>query len=579
MDGMGDAWKLTPLRVTASGRLQIVLLLAAVAALLSPALEAEFLWDDFSQIVESPTIGDLSRIPFYFTHNVVQSAGSEGRGAVGVDTYRPLFMVSLAAVYTINGADPFWFHVAVLAAHLSVCLLLWSMAIRWLDSPIAAAVAVLFFACHPVTAEAYLWPSALPESLAAAGLLAAVLILDGRRGKQSDGARSWVVAITAGLVFLAGLLSKEVVLLALPVLSFFLVVVRRVQVGYLAPMWFAGAMFLVLRSLALGGLQATGADPAQRLDALRIYPVVVVDGLRAMITMTPVGIRHLSWEYASLSWGRSLAATVVCIALFAAVLLLWRTAPLLLTAGLTTGLMLAPIALVATVPGWGGFGRYLYLPLAVTSLALAQLALAAHGLIVRRQPRLRWAVPILMVAILLVEHVGLRHALWVYRNQENLARTAIEIFPQGPDGWEWLGNVYLDREDLPAALECYRAATERAPDLFRPRQNLAAALLYTGHPAEALEQLEILDARHPPTAAGAHVAVNALIELGRWDEAARRLLAALDRDPASPELVTLAGRLITEHPQPEILRSGLLRELALPEHEMASTVLYPMLGP
>jgi len=558
---------------------QAILLLALVAILLAPTLRADFLWDDFSQIVESPTIGDLSRIPFYFTHNVVQSAGNEGRGADGVDTYRPLFMVSLAAVYTINGADPFWFHLAVLAAHILVSFLLWSLANRWLDSPIAAAVAVLFFACHPVTAEAYLWPSALPEPLAAAGLLAAVLILDRSRQRPPDGGRSWVAPTAAGLLFLAGLLSKEVVLLALPTLSIFLVVSRRIRVGHLVPMWAAAAVFLFMRSLALGGLQATGADPAQRIDALRIWPMVVLDGLRAMITMTPVGIRHLSWEYASLGWGRSLAAAAVCIALIVVAVLLRRSAPLMLTAGLTTGLMLAPIALVATVPGWGGFGRYLYLPLAITTLALAQLAMVIQQRSVERQPTFRWAVPVVVVVALIVEQAGLRHALWVYRNQENLARTAIEIFPQGPDGWEWLGNVYLDREDLPAALECYRAATERAPDLFRPRQNFAAALLYTGQPAEALEQLEILNARHPPTTAGATVAVTALIELGRWDEAARWLLGALDRDPASPELVTLAGRLIIEHPKPDTLRSVLLRELALPEYKTAATVLYPMLKP
>jgi hypothetical protein len=558
---------------------QAILLLALITVLLAPTLRADFLWDDFSQIVESPNIGDLSRIPFYFTHNVVQSAGNEGLGADGVDTYRPLFMVSLAAVYAINGADSFWFHLAVLVAHLSVCLVLWSLAIRWLDSPVAAVVAVLFFACHPVTAEAYLWSSALPEPLAAAGLLTAVLILDRHRSVRPDGGRRWVAPMVAGLVFLAGLLSKEVVLLALPPLSIFLVVARRVRLGYLAPMWTAAAVFLVMRFLALGGLQATGADPAQRIDALRIWPVVVLDGLRAMITMTPVGIRHLSWEYASLGWGQSLAAAAVCIALIVVAVLLRRTAPLVLTAGLTTGLMLAPIALVATVPGWGGFGRYLYLPLAVATLALAQLAMVIHQWLVERQPTFRWAVPVVVVAVLIVEQMGLRHALWVYRNQENLARTAIEIFPQGPDGWEWLGNVYLDREDLPAALVCYRAATERAPDLFRPRQNFAAALLYTGQPAEALEQLEILNARHPPTTAGASVAVTALIELGRWDQAARWLLGALDRDPASPELVTLAGRLIIEHPKPDTLRSVLLRELALPEHKTAATVLYPMLKP
>jgi tetratricopeptide (TPR) repeat protein len=569
MDEM-DSSRATAFR---SGAMQAALLLALIAVLLSPALKADFLWDDFNQIVASPTIGDLSNIPFYFTHNVVQSAGSEGRGAVGVDTYRPLFMVALAAVYTVNGPDSFWFHLALLAAHLLVCLLLWTLAIRWLESRSAAAVAVLFFAIHPVTAEAYLWASALPEPLAAAGLLAAALILDRCCNERRTGARAWSAAAVAGLVFFAGLLAKEVVLMALPALSLFLVRVRPVRVRFLAPVWIAGAVFLVLRSLALSGLQAAGADGSQRLEALKVYPVLILDGLRAMLTMTPVGIRHLSWEYTSLGWGVSLAAAAVCVALFAGAVALRRTAPLLLTSGLTTGLMLAPIALVATVPGWGGFGRYLYVPLAFTALALAQ----STTVLWHWQPRLRWAIALMVAAVLVVETIGLRHALRVYSSQESLARAAIEIFPDGPDGWEWLGNVFLERGELEAALECYKDATERGPELYRPRHNYAAALLYTGKPAAALEQLSILETFHSLPADATNVAVIALIDLGRWDEAAARLVEGLDRDPDDPSLAESAARMLAEHPRPGALRAWLSKELAHPEHRPAAAVINPML--
>jgi tetratricopeptide (TPR) repeat protein len=564
-------------KVSDQGWLPILLLLVVVAILLAPALRAEFLWDDIEQIVNSTAIGDLGRIPFYFTHNVVQSAGGEGRGAYGVDTYRPLFMTALAVVYQINGPDPRWFHAAVLAAHLAVCLLLWLLAIRWLGSRPASIIAVFFFSCHPVTAEAYLWPSALPEPLAAAGLLAAVLILDRGCGDGRRGSRTWLAAVAAGLVFFAGLLAKEIVLMALPALGLFLVRVRRVRMRLLVPAACAGVGFVVLRVLALGGLQASGADHGQRIAALKVYPILVFDGLRAMLTMQPIGIRHLSWEYLGLGWGATLAAAGVCTMLLAAAIAMRRTMPLVLEAALTTGLMLAPIALVATVPGWGGFGRYLYVPLAVTSLALAELGLWAHRAVALGSPRLKWSVPLIVSLALVVELFGLRRALWVYATQENLARAAIEIFPEGPDGWEWLGNVYLDRGELEAARECYRAATERGPELFRPRHNLAAALLYTGQPAEALEQLAILESTHPPTAPGSKVAVTALMELGRWDEAATRLVDSLDRDPEYAPLVETAARLLTEHPRPDALRTWLSQELAQPEHRGAATVILPML--
>jgi tetratricopeptide (TPR) repeat protein len=573
MDEMNDGGH----RLSQRPILQLLLLLAVVGLLLSPSLRAEFLWDDFKQIVDSPTIGDLGLIPFYFTHNVVQSAGGEGRGADGVDTYRPLFMVALATVYQINGADPFWFHVAILGAHLLVCVLLWVLAVRWLESSTAAGVAVFFFAIHPVTAEAFLWPSALPEPLSAAGLLGAALILDRHAGQSRVGGSPWIAAIAAGVVFLAALFAKEVVLTALPAIGLFLVVVRGVRARYLVPAVVAGILFILARMAALAGLQATGADTAQRLTALKIWPVLILDALRAMLTMQPVGIRHLSWEYASLSWLHGATAGTMCLALLAAAVLLRRKMPLALAAALTTGSMLAPIALIATVPGWGGFGRYLYVPLAITCLALAELATWAGRWLVSNKPRLVWAVPAIVATALIVELVGLQRALWVYRNQENLARAAIEVFPDGPDGWEWLGNVYIDRGELEEARECYRQATIRGPELFRPRHNLAGALLYTGRPAEALEQLEILDSLHPPTAPGSVVAVIALMELGRWDGAAQRLVESLDRDPDYVPLAESAARLLAEHPRPDELRSWLEDELARPDHGNASAVLLPML--
>jgi tetratricopeptide (TPR) repeat protein len=578
MVGMTDGLSRISTAVSSRGWLQVLLLLALVAALLSPAVRAGFLWDDFDQIVNSTTIGDPSRIPFYFTHNVVQSAGGEGRGADGVDTYRPLFMVALAAVYQINGPDPLWFHLAVLAAHLVVCLLLWCLGARWLGSQLATAVAVLFFACHPVTAEAYLWSSALPEPMAAAGLLGAILILDRRAGEDQRGPRIWVAAVTAALVFFAGLFAKEVVLAALPAFGLYLVLARGVRPRHLVPAVIAGFVFVVLRTAALSGLQATGADAVQRFAALKVYPVLVLDGLLAMLTMQPIGIRHLSWEYAALGWGASAAAAALCLALLVVAVALRRTAPLMLAAALTTGLMLLPIALVATVPGWGGFGRYLYLPLGITALALAELGLRAHRALALNNPRLWWAVPLIVVAALIVEQVGLRRALWVYANQENVARAAIEIFPDGPDGWEWLGNVHIEKGELEEARVCFQKATERGPELFRPRHNLAAALLYTGRPAEALEQLEMLDSLHPPTAPGSKVAVTALMELGRWNEAAARLVDSLDRDPGYEPLKEMATRLLSEHPRPDELRAWLSQELARPAHANAAKTIGPMLS-
>ncbi len=70
----------------------------------------------------------------------------------------------------------------------------------------------------------------------------------------------------------------------------------------------------------------------------------------------------------------------------------------------------------------------------------------------------------------------------------------------------------------------------------------------------------------------------ALMELGRWDEAAQRLIEALDSDPSSPELSALAARLIREHPQPSELETELLDRLRFSEGEREEGTLRPLSG-
>ncbi len=554
--------------------LQAVLLAAVSFAVLSPSLGAGFVWDDLQQIVSSPTISDPAAPSRYFFLNVVESYGSEGRGADGVDTYRPLFFVTLWLVHRINGPDPFWFHLAVLLAHLGVCLLLWTAARRWIESDLAAAAVFIAFAIHPVTAEATLWASAVSEPLAAAGLLGSVLILDRWCSRERNAP---IAVATAGLVLLFGLLAKEAVLTALPVVSLFLWRIRGVRPRALLGPWIAVVVFLALRVNALDGLQATGSGAGQRLDAIRNLPVLVLDALRAMFTLWPVGIRHLYWDYRDLSWAASVAAAVVVLIL---AFLAWRfrrRLPLTPTALGVTICMMVPVALVSTVPGWGGFGRYLYLPWGFTALAAAEIGRRLLEWFRHRAPRFSWAVPAVVVVFLSVELLGLHHALEVYHSQESLALASIELAPHAPDGWEWLGNHYIEIGDLPNAARCYSEAVTLAPELYRPRHNLAAALFYLGRPSEALEHERIAEDLHGPTTDGAFVMISALIELEQWSEAEIRLLEGLDRDPDSSSLSKLQVRLLAEHPEPEAYRDWLANLLESDPERPAAAVIRPLL--
>lgn len=554
--------------------LQAALLCLAATAILWPSLDAGFIWDDIRQIAISPTIDDPRAPIRYFSLNVVESWGSEGRGADGVDTYRPLFFITLWSIHHINGADPFWFHLAVLASHLGVCLLLWAMARRFIGSDLAAALVFAVFAIHPVTAEAFLWASAISESMAVAGLLGAILILD-RWGRDEHG--QWTAAAIAGLAMLLGLLSKEAVITALPVVSFYLWRVRGVRPRALLGPWIAVAIFLALRFYALEGLQATGSGPAQRIDALRNLPVLILDALKSLFTLQPVGVRHLYWDYGDVTWTTSILATVVLATL---VFFAWkgrRWAPLIPTALGVTICMMIPVALITTVPGWSGFGRYLYLPWGFIALACAEAGRQLQPVLRARAFRLRHVLGVVVIVFLATEFVGLRHALEVYKTQESLARASVELQPHAPDGWEWLGNHYIEIGDLPNAARCYGEAVAIEPSIFRPRHNLAAAMLYLGRPSEALEHEIAVEEIHGVTAEGAFVAASALMALDRWQDAGEWLLEGLDHEPENSRLRELQAQLINEHPGPEGYRDWLTAQLAEDPDRPAAAVIRPLL--
>jgi hypothetical protein len=563
--------------------LQALLLAALVLIVLSPSLRADFIWDDLRQIVESPTIGRWHQVPGFFTKNVMQSAGQEGRNAEGVDIYRPMFMLALTLIHTINGADSFWFHLACMLLHTAVCLVLWGLARRWLGnempgSSAAAAAVLILFAFHPVTAEAYLWASAISETMSALGLLAAALLLDLWCRDGHTGLWSWPVAVLAGLCLLAGLLSKEVALTALPVLTLWLWRGRKVCLVWQVPIWLAAALFLVLRMLALGGMKAAGAGAEQRLQAIQNLPVLLLDGLRALLIMLPIGPRHLSYEYVGVTWAWSLAAGLVVAGLVLVAVRLRQRLPLLLVALGVLVSMLAPTSLVTTVPGWGGFARYLYLPWAFFALALTAAGCSLLVWLSSRRRHLLPAVALILVCYVVGQQVGLRQALYAYSSQENLALTSIAIAPEVPEGYEWLGNVYLKRNDLFTALAYYQEAVQCAPEIYRPRNNLAACLLELGRPAEALHQLQILEQQHGATVPSSIGMVRALIMLRRWDNAAQHLLWSLQRIPDEPALLGLQRQLLREHPGAQQYRTWLINQLDLPENQQVAGKVRPLLA-
>lgn len=517
-------------------------MLSAVIAVLVPALGAEFIWDDGWQIVRADGLSDPGRIPGYFSRNVRSSFGLEGSNGPGVDLYRPLFVTALALQrIALGGPDPAGFHAFALGWHALATVLLWALARRWLGSDVGAAVVAVLFAFHPVTAEAYLFVSAQCEPMAASGLLAALWVLDHPPG--AGRARRAAGAAAAGALLLGGLLSKETVLLALPPLSY--VLWRRgVSTRLLAGAWMAVPVYFALRVHALSGLQAAGQGAGDRLEAARNAPLLLADALRSLVVQRPIGFRHLSYEYRALpdawAWGAAAAVGVLLAGAWAA----RRAVPLVPVAAAVFVGMLAPVSLVTVQDGWGGFGRYLYLPWGLLALAGAQAGLSlARGRGV--------AALALALALAGAELVAAPSALAAWGTQRGMAEAAVAAAPSMWRPRAYLADILASAGDGQGAILRYREALSLEPGYDHGRRNLASLLLATGRPEEARSEVDVLQRRGAANATVDEIGVRAALALGDREDGLARLAAARSRWPDAPGLRALEAESFDRHSVPD----------------------------
>lgn len=533
---------------------------AALAVLVllafSPSLQSGFVWDDHLQVERSETVGNLANIPGYFGQSVIEGLADGESTADGINLYRPLFSTMLTLTYRVaGGPSPSAFHLVSLLWHLLACLLLFELGLRWLSQRWQAELAVVVFAFHPVAASGVLFISAVSEPIAAAFLFAALLILDRgcAPGRPSD--RQWVAAVIAGCTLLASLLGKETVLLALPVATATMVLAGRTRAVHHLPMWFAAAVFLVLRSLALGGLEVAGRPEGSVLRALQLSPLIVAEGMQSLVTLEPTGLRHLGLELEPLGWFGSFFAATGLVVIFWLAMVSRRRLPLAPPTVMLCLLMMAPVALPAAFIGWGGFGRYLYMPAALTALLFAQAA----GLARNRLARVgrTWLLLPLFAVFVIAQQAQLSVAIEDWSSPESLAASQVRNAPQLAVGHGWLGEIDLasaeervaDGQGGPAlqlfeqAAVHFQEAVDVQPDYHPAFHNLALAQLAAGQAKASLETVTALEARHGKGPRSSLAMAMSLAALGRLEEARSRVRWALERAPGNADLLWLMERL------------------------------------
>jgi hypothetical protein len=181
-------------------------IVALTALVFRPLAGATYAFDDALLIAGNPLYDSWSNLLEIWSHDLWHRAPTASGGTY----YRPLFQVTLLVDHTLFGPDAVPLRQAHnLAWHAGVVTLLGAWLLRRVD-PIPALVMTAVFALNPLHDEIVHSLAARNDSMAAAGLLGTLLLLDRDR------------PVAGALCFLAGLLSKESVLLVLPAIPLLL---------------------------------------------------------------------------------------------------------------------------------------------------------------------------------------------------------------------------------------------------------------------------------------------------------------------------------------------------------------------
>lgn len=492
--------------------LAFLLLLAALPYL--PCTGHGFVYDDETFVTNNPTIATMGKALGAFGQRYWRDEG-------GLDFYRPLTILSLAADRSMGGGAPAIFHGTNLLLHLLSTLLFVTL-LRHLAVPRPwAIVAASFFALWPTGVEAVAWVSGRGDLLATLLGLAAAWILLPDRGMPRR------TAAAAALLVFGALLSKESALaqpflLALLLRAFCPENQRRARfLPFVTGQLVAVAAYFLLRLQVLGALFPRGGTTVEGLPLLRDCARFLVHGPALLLNLSS-GLNP-RWPWPELwPWGELLGlALLLVLPLFLA----WRwrkkdRRPLALL--ILFWLALAP-ALLQIPAGYGLARRYLYGP----SLFLSLLASLGLSKLPARVALPAFAAALCLLLPLTAHEASLFHDSETLWRAEGLRNPGWRVAPFN------LGNALRARGALADAEAAYARAAELDPRRAEIFVNLGATRSGLGQREGAVDALRKAVALDPASARGWNNLGNALLAAGRGAEsleAFERAVALAPRD-------------------------------------------------
>lgn len=486
--------------------------------------------DDLHLVQENARVHDLTALGDIFARPFWPPPFSP-------DLYRPLTTFLMALEFAAGNGEPVVFRVVsylLYAASAAGVLLL----ARRFVSPPAAFAAALLFAAHPVHVEAVALAVGQAEIVVALLAMLSVVLYHRWRMRGPLAAREWA---TLALLYAAAALFKEHALVfpALLLGSELLVPrERRESWKSLAPGYAAlagvAALVLALRVAVLGELRGTfvaealeGATTAERLLTVL---AVVPEWVRLLLWPAHLRLDYSPSEFvASTSFGwREGGGLAVLVALAALAWRLRRRAPLMSYGIFWTGIAILPVSNLLVPTGVLIAERTLFLPsvgLALTVAGAIQ-ALAPAVTDVARKAALGACVALVIAGVL---RSAERHRVW--RHDGFLSVRTASDAPRSFRAQRAYADVLFEIRQPDAAHAAYARALEHAPAPLRWRvhNDYARQLRAQGDRAGEIRELLASLAQRPDQEDARGYLVAALLEQGRYDDAAAQADSAFAR--------------------------------------------------
>ena len=239
--------------------------------------------DDIHQIVENPTLQWRSA-PDYFVKDVWRNPQAQYR-----TYYRPVFLLWLLVNLKLFGLHPALWHLAALALHGTVVVLVYRLGLRLMGNELPAVAAAILFAVHPTHVESAVWLSGITEPLAGVFFLGAFLQYLRWRGPRTHPMLSR--AILCALFTLLALLAKETsaalpLLIALYEWLFPSAPAENIRARMataaraVGPAFAGAAVYACMRLFAMHHVVFVNNPPGR---VLMTWPVLLWDYLRMMV--------------------------------------------------------------------------------------------------------------------------------------------------------------------------------------------------------------------------------------------------------------------------------------------------------